>query len=431
MKNLMLGFFLFGFLLFTETLTAQHKLTNREIYNFEVGDVLHTSYYKRFSPIEYVKRKIDTKWYSMDLDTVFYEITDSIYRYSPPNAWELSVENHFLSYHDLDSFPKPKHPNPDFDDVIPQYSSTFKSGLIENTYYFDIVYNNLQQYYIESVGLFYKHTEYIGDLEEELVLLYFKRGDSLIIGEPMEDLSKVRQLQTQEIFNFEVGDVFHYRFDPLNNPPSYLKRRVIEKLASTSPDSFSYKYLDSTYNLVITWDPAPYYELFVREHIVSYLKNQAPIDISKIARFTSEFNTSLNVNMNTYYFHEAESSETHYFYEGLGEVYHWWKYKIGGSNKVLVYYKKGAIENGDKITISVANVSPIYLKIYPNPTQSELFVEGITVGSSYKITSVTGAEVLNGNFDGNPISVLGLSQGFYIIQFLNEGQVYQTRFIKE
>ncbi|MBX2986002.1 MAG: T9SS type A sorting domain-containing protein [Bacteroidia bacterium] len=71
------------------------------------------------------------------------------------------------------------------------------------------------------------------------------------------------------------------------------------------------------------------------------------------------------------------------------------------------------------------------ISIYPNPTQSELFVKDIFAGAEYKIFNSLGAEVLSGVYNGNAISVSDLASGIYIIQIIKEREVFQARFVKE
>ncbi|MCK9480274.1 MAG: T9SS type A sorting domain-containing protein [Bacteroidia bacterium] len=81
--------------------------------------------------------------------------------------------------------------------------------------------------------------------------------------------------------------------------------------------------------------------------------------------------------------------------------------------------------------ISVEHIISIPLKIYPNPAQTELFLQEIPLHSAYRILNVVGAEVTKGVYEGNAIPVSALPQGVYLLQIQTQEQVWQARFVKE
>ena len=85
---------------------AQKRLTNREIYNFNIGDIIHTGYTYKSSPT-FVKRQFLSKTYTISQDTIRFEVIDSIYNMQSPGNWKLTINKDTIFYINLDSFPQP------------------------------------------------------------------------------------------------------------------------------------------------------------------------------------------------------------------------------------------------------------------------------------------------------------------------------------
>lgn len=68
------------------------------------------------------------------------------------------------------------------------------------------------------------------------------------------------------------------------------------------------------------------------------------------------------------------------------------------------------------------------LHIYPNPTTSQLIIEG-QHSNSFRIYNVLGKVVMNSKSASNNIIVDGLSEGVYFLEFENSSSIY--KFIKE
>jgi len=71
------------------------------------------------------------------------------------------------------------------------------------------------------------------------------------------------------------------------------------------------------------------------------------------------------------------------------------------------------------------------ISIYPNPVQTELFIDAIPIGSEYRIINSVGAEVKKGAYEGNSIPVSDFGQGIYFIQIQTSERLYQAKFVKE
>ncbi len=92
---------------YTLSASSQNRLINREIYNFNVGDIIHTFYYSPLKGLkpQSTKRKFLSKEYSSGNDSVTFIVLDSIYTLKLADNWELKVKIDTVTYIALDSFP--------------------------------------------------------------------------------------------------------------------------------------------------------------------------------------------------------------------------------------------------------------------------------------------------------------------------------------
>ena len=72
------------------------------------------------------------------------------------------------------------------------------------------------------------------------------------------------------------------------------------------------------------------------------------------------------------------------------------------------------------------------IKLFPNPVKDVLNVNLITTGkSNYTITDAAGRIVLTGNTENNQIQVSSLPAAYYLLQWENDGKIYEANFVKE
>jgi len=80
-------------------------------------------------------------------------------------------------------------------------------------------------------------------------------------------------------------------------------------------------------------------------------------------------------------------------------------------------------------SLSIDRLSYQLIKIFPNPVNNELSIQGVSSGT-YSISSSVGKKVLEGKFE-NYINISGLSNGIYYILIKQEDKIYVNRFVKE
>jgi hypothetical protein len=95
---------------------------------------------------------------------------------------------------------------------------------------------------------------------------------------------------------------------------------------------------------------------------------------------------------------------------------------LGYSNTV----KLGKPEN-------VASWTDAQINIFPNPTSSNAFIEGVIIGDEILVYDVTGKILQNVKADSDKfeLNLNGLSAGFYQVKVMRNEQVYLTRLVKQ
>jgi len=400
-------------LLFQLSINGQNQLTNREIYNFEVGDVIHVELTCNFCEdgahgIRYLKRHFLSKHMSQDQDTVFFEVLDSLFKLSGRPGWQVKAETHIISYHSLDSVAKlfdqstDLYMDFDFSDTTTfsfQHSNDY-SDIINDVFYKEVSFEVIQGNWhtnervivtnFKNFGTyysFYNDSKYEGK-ESVQVLLYSKRGDK-VFGEPLRDLLAEKQLSNREIYNFEVGDIIHFT----ENPPSIVTfRHVLSKSYSANNDSVTYQFLDT---IITTNAHSSNMEVKVHNLIYSNLdsfpKTYNFDTVSNSGYFFFSHSLAANTNKNTYnYSPNYGVGVVAHYYEGLG------RYSTTYTNSgfwnstthiYLNYYKKDNTSWGTPLNVKNIESSLFnQISIYPNPSNSEVTLKRQEVFSNSQIT---------------------------------------------
>ncbi|MFZ4799865.1 MAG: T9SS type A sorting domain-containing protein [Bacteroidia bacterium] len=83
-------------------------------------------------------------------------------------------------------------------------------------------------------------------------------------------------------------------------------------------------------------------------------------------------------------------------------------------------------------SVSVDDIEPTKINIYPNPASSKLFIENLNLkNSSYVITDISGREIKKDNLQ-TEINIEDLQQGMYIISLYNKKELLgRKKFVKD
>jgi hypothetical protein len=140
------------------------------------------------------------------------------------------------------------------------------------------------------------------------------------------------------------------------------------------------------------------------------------INFSKIAEINSAVKSDNNAN-NNYSYDDNNATTTAFYRLEIVEV------NGTATYSDIVVLRKGAQQ---------AN-----LKLYPNPADGTLFIEGLKGASSYQVTDAMGRVVLvNSSFNSDAttvktVDVSGLIEGIYFVQIKDENGSETIRFVKK
>jgi hypothetical protein len=245
----------------------------------------------------------------------------------------------------------------------------------------------------------------------------------------------------RQVYDFNVGDEFH--IEAYNSSISFIKRQVTERTFVNS-DSISYTYKDSIF--VVKHDPMRTAFDRVKEWSEGYGHLDSVISYPKdsifgyydgrrqIITYVSAANDFCEVegieHTEIIFPFNPEGHIKKTFYIGLGSFETIWYGQGGGYRYTLMYYKKGSIECGNPITLSVQNMEYRNLKIYPNPANNTLFIEDYLPDTEFVIYNAHGEKVESGR-STKTIDISLLKSGLFFIEISTKSKILRARFIKE
>jgi hypothetical protein len=380
-------------LLFQLSVNGQNPLKNREIYNFEVGDVIHVELTCNFCEdgahgIRYLKRHFLSKQMSQDQDTVFFEVLDSLFKLSGRPGWQVKAETHVISYHSLDSVAKLFDQSPDLymefdfpDTTTFTFQNTYQHNdsvnevyYIRNRFDIDQFWESLEVTTFKNYGSYYDFNFGVGEVfnrTKKSKLLYLKSG-AKEYGQPILNLLAQKQLSNREIYNFEVGDIIHFTKTPGRVETI---RHIISKSLSANNDTVKYSVLDT----VLTHS-ANGIKLEVKHENLTYNKlDSFPKTYnfdspSSSGYFEFSYKQDANTHINFYYYFGGWPDEFYdYYYEGLGRYGYYTSRGNIMQYSSLNYYKKGNTSWGNPLSVQKIESGLLnQINIYPNPASDEI-----------------------------------------------------------
>lgn len=267
-------------------------------------------------------------------------------------------------------------------------------------------------------------------------------------------------LKIKEVFNFDINDEFHYSdFRSVNAPPIGDRQKIIDKYYSNDSLILYYKVFHDKYTSSIDYSnltdghPTVNY-FFSKDTSVLTLTN---LD-SSITYYDNFVDTITEISMNNtiingYNYSIGNDSlivwynYRRYYGKGIGLVSDYYsesaEYIYPPSmgvhvDRSLIYFKKADKSWGSAdLTTSVGyNSDKLDFKIFPNPTNDNLFIQGLSIGKNVNIEIVD----LNGNIidliDGifneeYVYKTSNLKQGMYFMKVTIDNRSKQIKFIKQ
>lgn len=255
-----------------------------------------------------------------------------------------------------------------------------------------------------------------------------------------------------QIFDFNIGDEFHFKYYPTNNPPTGTRDKVIGKYYSQNQDTLFYILNTSRYTSTFNPNPTPHLDYIFYNYIDTIEYDN--LDSSILYQISSQ---PMYSNFNIFYYYDtsfaycqnglhsfhlvtnASEPDEYYldFSIGLGNVaMEFWSHSsvpLIHDYGNLVYYKKGSFSCGTPDTVGLS-INLIEKKnsinVFPNPVNERLSIH-IT---DYQITPID-IQIINNtgqvikeylDFKGESISTSELSDGLYLIRFSN-GEIFDVK----
>lgn len=250
-----------------------------------------------------------------------------------------------------------------------------------------------------------------------------------------------RVLTRGEVYDFEIGDEFHYEDHELSfdYPRSGTKIKVIDKYYSSNTDTVYYTFENQRVEQEDQW-PRNYTwgNVYTTQQSLADTFAQLPIfDLDTIPTQNRTDSAGTYINFYSYTVGTFEPDVYGGAYgEGIGVVNElsaspsMWSI----SGHYLIYYKKQNKEWGtpwDDIVSVEEELELNEVSIYPNPCQTELNVK-VSSPTEITIFSLLGKKMLstNATMGTNIIDVSNLESGTYIISYSSSTDVKHQVFQK-
>ena len=289
----------------------------------------------------------------------------------------------------------------------------------------------MQQYKIYTMIL-NKFKTYINQYKQiNLLVVFITMFTPYLIS---QNISTVK-----EIYNFQIGDIFHFDFygsGPGYGESSITNIMITDLYYSQNNDTIFYiRKIDREVNS--SEYPETKYEHY--SDTVFYTNLASLINNGQIDSVYSDTNLYFGRKINDYHFSAFEDyTKSSMYVEGCGITetkYSNWDSSVSSDDKLL-YYKKGDEEWGVPHPVSVNEIetSSLEINVYPVPSDNyvNIFSKDLTNGS-VTITSLTGEKIMLRNVNSNltTVDISKLPAGAYLLFIENGDRKTYRKLIKK
>lgn len=323
-------------------------------------------------------------------------------------------------------------------------------------------------------GIFNGHKDTLR-LSKSYGLLDFKIWRDFPLNNQNIDFLRIKiEVPTKrEIFDFNIGDEFHYMKSygaaPLT-PPSHANIIILNKWSSLANDTIFYErhvieedrnlnihtvpptviynrrqFYDTIYfteldkKMIdavvgeIHYNNLDYYQFKQAGYMIHlYPKNQ----VAQRRMLSVDYNMYYDTSMNCYRY--ASFVEGYIFGEGLGLCQAYERYTGTGQTiqNTLIYYSKGSEVYGTPYNIAIGlneeSEDQSKVKLFPNPAKGQISIQGIQANSRLWIYDLSGKLKQHSTISSNStIDVSQLEAGLYLIQIESEGEMVRKKLVKK
>lgn len=263
----------------------------------------------------------------------------------------------------------------------------------------------------------------------------------------------IKDINAYEIYDFNIGDEFHYSGYFGNNYKEYsiskilsrtdsidatLKKIIIYRLEIKSACYCPYGGPPLEFRYNVGYDTLLVDSNNILNKMSSKFYNTSHVKLENLNTKTISIWDAYRINgfenncMTREYRGSVYTDRT--YKKGLGLF----SYEAYSYNKYMVYYKKDTLEWGNPINLSdyvgIANKQNLLFKMYPNPAESILLISS----NDLKLTSVEfynleGKLVFSNQINSihNYIDIGSLSKGFYVVKLTSDEDIEFQRLIIE
>jgi hypothetical protein len=268
----------------------------------------------------------------------------------------------------------------------------------------------------------------------------------LIILAFLSSLSYSQELMTVgEVFDFSVGDKFHFQLNPPGIPPAIDRISITGKYFSEPGDTVFYIRFHDSYWTELESEPEPHlvYHFWTGNDTISYTYLDSLISYydgsfqcnPELAEcdtniYYSEQHCGMLING---YFIATNDFEPDVYKKEYGQGLGWvWSYYYSGSSlppgviydMEMFYYQKNGVDCGtpDTMTVSTPEITDNQraFSIYPNPARDyfNVLITFPDKSVKYKMFSIYGDLTGSGEWtqEVNRYNCMNLSPGIYIIR---------------
>lgn len=257
-----------------------------------------------------------------------------------------------------------------------------------------------------------------------------------------------------EVFDFEIGDSFHYEGHHPEQPPNADRITITNKYYSPNGDTLYYQRYHNSYYTYVEWTPNPHLEwvFWTKTDTVYYTYPDSSIttywpdydtsfySYDTIIYFSSDHCDSL---VNGYNISTSSFEPDFYHYE-YGKGIGWIKQYYGSSQSIphftiwdneLFYYQKNGIGCGipDTITVGIPNQSfqTNNFMIYPNPAGDIIHIaieQNLSVDAIRIYNQLGQMIMVQEEFSGS-VDISTLPQGLYIVEVISNATSIKKKII--
>jgi hypothetical protein len=273
-------------------------------------------------------------------------------------------------------------------------------------------------------------------------------------------------LSVEQVFDFNVGDIFQYKSSLQNQPPNALTNEVIDKYYSENGDTLFYVMHCSYYTSDYEFNPEPHLVYNFGEDTTTeqYTNLDSPIlDYfpylrydTLVAIYVDDFNYDTIVENSELLCDRfsngfdcsfaASAVEPAYFYyrfgEGLGIIRETVCNETGGPwlcpniAKNLTFYSKGDEICGtmDSLTFNPQITEKIDFDIFPDPVADYLFIRfDETNPALIELFDLNGRKITSEMMESKSfqLDLTWLKSGMYVVRITSENKVVTKKIVKE